>query len=74
MATASPRVGDLSGRSRHAQTVDATGLAVAPGFIDMLNHSETSLIADGRSQSDDPSGRDARGLRRELDGPAQRRR
>ncbi len=31
--------------------VDAAGLAVAPGFIDMLNHSETSLIADGRSQS-----------------------
>jgi N-acyl-D-amino-acid deacylase len=31
--------------------VDATGLAVAPGFIDMLNHSEGALIADGRSQS-----------------------
>ena len=33
------------------QEVDATGLAVAPGFIDMLNHAETSLIEDGRSQS-----------------------
>ena len=32
--------------------MDATGLAVAPGFINMLSHSETSLIADGRSQSD----------------------
>jgi N-acyl-D-amino-acid deacylase len=31
--------------------VDATGLAVAPGFIDMLDHSEEALIADGRSQS-----------------------
>jgi N-acyl-D-amino-acid deacylase len=31
------------------QELDATGLAVAPGFIDMLNHSETALIADGRS-------------------------
>ncbi len=31
--------------------MDASGLAVAPGFIDMLNHSETSLMADGRSQS-----------------------
>ena len=41
--------GDLSGASGR-QEVDATGLAVAPGFIDMLNHSETSLIADGRSQ------------------------
>jgi N-acyl-D-amino-acid deacylase len=41
--------GDLSA-ARGRQEVDATGLAVAPGFIDMLNHSETSLIADGRSQ------------------------
>ena len=29
--------------------VDAKGLTVAPGFINMLSHSETSLIADGRS-------------------------
>src|SRR5206468_6347361 len=36
--------------ARGRQEVDATGLAVAPGFIDMLNHSETALIADGRSQ------------------------
>jgi N-acyl-D-amino-acid deacylase len=42
-------VGAVGGRGR--VEVDATGLAVAPGFIDMLNHSETSLIADGRSQS-----------------------
>jgi N-acyl-D-amino-acid deacylase len=41
--------GDLS-RARGRQEVEATGLAVAPGFIDMLNHSETALIADGRSQ------------------------
>src|SRR5258708_11756369 len=41
--------GDLGGR-KGRQEVDATGLAVAPGFIDMLNHSETALIADGRSQ------------------------
>lgn len=30
--------------------MDATGLAVAPGFIDMLNHSAAALIADVRSQ------------------------
>jgi len=42
--------GELGG-ARGRQEVDASGLAVAPGFIDMLNHSETSLIADGRSQS-----------------------
>jgi N-acyl-D-amino-acid deacylase len=41
--------GDLSA-ARGRQEIDASGLAVAPGFIDMLNHSETALIADGRSQ------------------------
>src|ERR1700716_1774396 len=38
------------GRARGREEVDATGLAVAPGFIDMLSHAETSLIEDGRSQ------------------------
>ena len=32
--------------------VDARGLAVAPGFINMLSWANESLIADGRSQSD----------------------
>jgi N-acyl-D-amino-acid deacylase len=32
--------------------VDAEGLTVAPGFINMLSHSETSLIADGRSMGE----------------------
>jgi N-acyl-D-amino-acid deacylase len=39
------------GRARGKQEVDAAGMAVAPGFIDMLNHSETTLMADGRAQS-----------------------
>src|SRR5215831_15473344 len=39
--------GDLS-RATGERNVDGTGLAVAPGFIDMLNHSESALIADGR--------------------------
>ena len=39
------------GAAHGRQEVDASGLAVAPGFIDMLNHAETALIADGRSQS-----------------------
>jgi N-acyl-D-amino-acid deacylase len=43
--------GALNG-ARGREDVDASGLAVAPGFIDMLNHSETSLMADGRSQSE----------------------
>jgi N-acyl-D-aspartate/D-glutamate deacylase len=41
--------GDLS-NAKGRQEVDASALAVTPGFVDMLNHSETSLIADGRSQ------------------------
>ncbi len=32
--------------------VDARNLAVAPGFINMLSHSEESLIIDGRSQGE----------------------
>src|SRR6266545_7892769 len=32
--------------------LDARGLAVAPGLINMLSWATTSLIADGRSQSD----------------------
>ncbi len=39
---------DASGRVE----VDATGLAVAPGFINMLSWATESLIIDGRSQSD----------------------
>jgi N-acyl-D-amino-acid deacylase len=37
-------------KSAYAKSIiDATDLAVAPGFINMLSHSEVSLIADGRS-------------------------
>lgn len=35
-----------------ARTLDAHGLAVAPGFINMLAHPEVSLMADGRALSD----------------------
>ncbi len=44
-------IGDLSG-ARARQKLDATGLAVAPGFINMLSWANVALIADGRSQSD----------------------
>ncbi|HEX9895243.1 MAG TPA: D-aminoacylase [Gemmatimonadales bacterium] len=44
-------IGDLP-RARGRSTVDATGLAVAPGFINMLSWATESLIEDGRSQSD----------------------
>jgi N-acyl-D-amino-acid deacylase len=39
-------------RASAKSVVDATGLAVTPGFINMLSHSEVSLIADGRSMGE----------------------
>ena len=35
-----------------AQTIDATGLAVAPGFVNMLSWANASLIEDGAGESD----------------------
>jgi N-acyl-D-amino-acid deacylase len=44
-------IGDLS--SARANTVlDVAGLAVAPGFINMLSWSTDTLLVDGRSQSE----------------------
>jgi N-acyl-D-amino-acid deacylase len=44
-------VGDF--KNAKAKTmIDASGLAVAPGFINMLSWSTESLIQDGRSQSE----------------------
>lgn len=42
-------IGTLSGAAR--QTVDASGMVVAPGFIDMLGQSETSILVDPRLPS-----------------------
>lgn len=44
-------VGDLA-KATATITIDARGLAVAPGFINMLSWSTESLIQDGRSQSE----------------------
>ncbi len=44
-------VGDL-GRTVGRTEIDATDLAVAPGFINMMCWANESLIEDGRSQSD----------------------
>jgi N-acyl-D-amino-acid deacylase len=44
-------IGDFHG-ARAKRVVDAHGLAVAPGFINMLSWSPESLIIDGRSQSE----------------------
>jgi N-acyl-D-aspartate/D-glutamate deacylase len=44
-------LGDLAG-VKAKTSLDARGLAVAPGFINMLSWSNESLLADGRSQSE----------------------
>ena len=43
-------IGSVTGNA--AQVIDAKGLAVAPGFINMLSWAVDSLLVDGRSQSD----------------------
>jgi N-acyl-D-amino-acid deacylase len=43
-------IGDLSGRTAR-RTVNAAGLIVAPGFIDMLGHSEATILVDPRGVS-----------------------
>jgi N-acyl-D-amino-acid deacylase len=47
IAVVAPRIA-----GRGAREIDASGLAVAPGFINMLSWATESLIHDGRGQSD----------------------
>ena len=43
-------IGRLEGQPAR-ETIDATGLVVAPGFIDMLGQSEFNVLVDGRAAS-----------------------
>ncbi|PYQ33681.1 MAG: aminoacylase [Acidobacteria bacterium] len=43
-------VGKVDGHGR--SEIDAHGMAVAPGFINIMSHAEESLIADGRAMAD----------------------
>lgn len=43
-------MGRLEGRTA-SRTVDVSGLAVAPGFIDIHNHSDDSIVEDGDARS-----------------------
>jgi N-acyl-D-amino-acid deacylase len=45
------RIGDLQGVSSQ-ETIDARGMAVSPGFINMLSWGTRSLLVDGLAQSD----------------------
>jgi len=44
-------IGDI-GEARASIDIDVNGLAVAPGFVNMMSWANVSLIEDGRSQSD----------------------
>jgi len=44
-------IGDL-GKAHGTSEIDAAGMAVAPGFVNMLSWAPDSLYVDGRSQSD----------------------
>jgi N-acyl-D-amino-acid deacylase len=44
-------IGDL-GEAKADREIDMKGLAVAPGFVNMLSWANESLLHDGRSQSD----------------------
>jgi N-acyl-D-amino-acid deacylase len=41
-------VGKITGQA--GRIIDASGLVVAPGFIDIHNHSDNTLIVDGRAE------------------------
>lgn len=43
-------LGKLTGKTA-SRTIDATGLAVTPGFIDMHNHSDDAVLQDGNAES-----------------------
>jgi N-acyl-D-aspartate/D-glutamate deacylase len=47
------KIGRLSAREREGarQVIDASGLVVSPGFIDIHSHSDWALLADGSAQS-----------------------
>src|SRR6059058_2756339 len=47
-------IGEVHGRG--AKEIDVHGLAVAPGFINVMSQAQESLIADGRGLSDTKQG------------------
>jgi dihydroorotase/N-acyl-D-amino-acid deacylase len=55
-------MGDLASAAR-ARTIEARGMVVAPGFIDMLGQSELTMLVDGRVAS-----KIAQGITTELTG------
>jgi len=51
LGTKIAKIGDLNAAAAKSE-IDATGLAVSPGFINVLSWATDSLLVDGKSQSD----------------------
>lgn len=45
------RIGNNFGQAEAGQVIDATGLSVTPGFIDMHSHSDLTLFVQGGAES-----------------------
>src|SRR4051794_28681441 len=43
-------IGNLNGKAA-AKKINANGLIVAPGFIDIHNHSDNTILVDGNAES-----------------------
>jgi N-acyl-D-aspartate/D-glutamate deacylase len=55
-------IGDLAGAAA-TDRIDATGLVVAPGWVDLHSHSDLTLLSDGRARS-----KVAQGVTTEING------
>lgn len=44
-------LGDLGAQAAGSERIDATGLIVAPGWVDLHSHSDLTLLSDGRARS-----------------------
>ncbi len=56
-------IGDLTHASEGVDRIDAAGLIVAPGWVDLHSHSDLTLLSDGRARS-----KVAQGVTTEING------